>query len=233
MRHAMAALVWAWLALAGGVALALQDPEAPDQVLHHKVHNLDLYPEQHSWCELKHIRQIVTHQQCKSLEMENFVCVGTCFSYSVPQTEPETPGDEMLDYCDSCQASEAYWTTVVLDCENEGTPYKVTKSIQMIQNCSCSPCRPNRGYLLDNDVIASRHNDKPVPELLFKMLPDKMKEPSPEQPGKDLEYRKISLAELKKEFSSDPNLDSRIDMLVAGKSLFKDFGSFNEENESE
>ena len=45
-------------------------------------------------------------------EMENNVCVGTCFSYSVPQTEPETPGDKLLDYCDSCQASESHWTTV-------------------------------------------------------------------------------------------------------------------------
>lgn len=44
--------------------------------------------------------------------MENHVCVGTCFSYTVPQTEPETPGDEMLDYCDSCQDSESHWTTV-------------------------------------------------------------------------------------------------------------------------
>ena len=44
--------------------------------------------------------------------MENNVCVGTCFSYSVPQTEPETPGDELLDYCDSCSASHSHWTTV-------------------------------------------------------------------------------------------------------------------------
>ncbi|CAL4152819.1 unnamed protein product, partial [Meganyctiphanes norvegica] len=78
----------------------------------HQVHNLVLNPDQHSWCELKHIRQIVTHAHCSSKEMENYVCVGTCFSYTVPQTEPETPGDELLDYCDSCQASESHWTEV-------------------------------------------------------------------------------------------------------------------------
>ena len=31
-----------------------------------QVHNLILNPEQHSWCELKQLRQIVTHANCES-----------------------------------------------------------------------------------------------------------------------------------------------------------------------
>ena len=46
--------------------------------------------------------------------MANNVCVGTCFSYTVPQTRPVTPGDEHLDYCDSCTASEFHWDNVII-----------------------------------------------------------------------------------------------------------------------
>ncbi|KAK7070406.1 hypothetical protein SK128_025786, partial [Halocaridina rubra] len=70
--------MWVWLATLIAVVVGANDVFAPDtaDVLdagvnhiedqHHKVHNLVLNPEQHSLCELKHIRQIVTHAHCVS-----------------------------------------------------------------------------------------------------------------------------------------------------------------------
>lgn len=164
--------------------------------------------------------------------MENHVCVGTCFSYTVPQTEPETPGDEMLDYCDSCQASESHWTTVShsrsqgftpvflgispydsfflrlfphnfllssqqiqLDCEEYGNTYQVTKKIQMITNCSCSPCHPSRGQQppMDNEVYPA--NENRVSDFFYKQIPD-----APSRPdfSEALQLKKTSLDELRK-----------------------------------
>ncbi|XP_050735070.1 neuroblastoma suppressor of tumorigenicity 1-like isoform X2 [Eriocheir sinensis] len=162
---------------------------------HHKVHNIVLHPQPNSLCELKPIRQIVTHALCTSKEMENHVCVGTCFSYTVPQTEPETPGDEMLDYCDSCQASESHWTTIQLDCEEYGNTYQVTKKIQMITNCSCSPCHPSRGQQppMDNEVYPA--NENRVSDFFYKQIPD-----APSRPdfSEALQLKKTSLDELRK-----------------------------------
>ncbi|XP_071541894.1 uncharacterized protein [Panulirus ornatus] len=197
---------------------------------HHRVHNLVLNPEQHSLCELKHIRQIVTHAHCTSKEMENYVCVGTCFSYTVPQTEPETPGDELLDYCDSCQASESHWTTIQLDCEEYGKWYQVPKNIQMITNCSCSPCHPTRSQPpLDNEVTYAP-NDHHVSELLFKMLPDghKFKE-SLGLPRGGLQYTEMSLDELKKKIYLDPHQEQ----LLRDQVLFKHSPSFTDLDEDE
>ncbi|XP_063594301.1 uncharacterized protein LOC134771277 [Penaeus indicus] len=230
-------LVWtsAVAILVAGVVTAndvfIDDNETGGNNHHHKVHNLVLNPEQHSLCELKHIRQIVTHAHCTSKEMENYVCVGTCFSYTVPQTEPETPGDELLDYCDSCQASESHWTTIELDCEEYGNGYTVNKNIQMITNCSCSPCHPSRAPI-DNEVT-HQPNDHHVSELLYKMLPNshKFKENGVHKAeiGKELKYKQVSLGDLKKEF----NLDANQEQLLHGRVLFKDAASFTDNDEEE
>ncbi|XP_053645554.1 uncharacterized protein [Cherax quadricarinatus] len=185
----------------------------------HRVHNLMLNPQQHSLCELKPIRQIVTHAQCTSKEMENHVCVGTCFSYTVPQTEPETPGDELLDYCDSCQASNFHWSTIQLDCEEYGNAYQVTKKLQMIANCSCSPCNPSRSQQppTDNEVTYPS-NDHHVRELLFKMLPDghKFKEGvnKPPDVNRELQYTEMSLDILKKKLHTENKEQSLRDQVL-------------------
>jgi DAN domain len=57
----------------------------------HKVHNIVLYPDKHSWCTTLPIKQVIsaeTDGSCKSIEIDNNVCVGACFSYSIPRTEP-------------------------------------------------------------------------------------------------------------------------------------------------
>ncbi|KAG7171992.1 neuroblastoma suppressor of tumorigenicity 1-like [Homarus americanus] len=202
---------------------------------HHTVHNLVLNPEQHSLCELKHIRQIVTHAHCTSKEMENYVCVGTCFSYTVPQTEPETPGDEQLDYCDSCQASESHWTTIQLDCEEYGNAYQVTKNIQMITNCSCSPCHPTRSQpTIDNNEVTYAPNDHHhVNELIFKMLPDghKFKEglQTVQRPdtNRELQYTEMSIDNLKKRLYNDPHPEQ----LLRGKVIYKHSASFTDNDQ--
>ncbi|KAL7642539.1 UNVERIFIED_CONTAM: hypothetical protein RMT77_007100 [Armadillidium vulgare] len=203
-------------------------PKTPKPSKHHKVHGLILNPDQHSWCELKEIKQIVTHANCESQEMANFVCVGTCFSYSVPQTEPEIPGDEMLDYCDSCQPAESYWTTVVLNCEDEGSEYQVTKNIQKITNCSCSPCKPTRKSSLNNDVRQTEHRTS---DLIYKMLPDShpLSSLSDEHASilDDHRYSMVSLLDLKKEF----NLDSIQENMLSGKLLMKDVASFTDDED--
>lgn len=252
--------MWVWLATLIAVAVGTNDvypPESPDaadntanlvDAQHHRVHNLVLNPEQHSLCELKHIRQIITHAHCVSKEIENHVCVGTCFSYSVPQTDPETPGDELLDYCDSCQASESSWTTLSLDCEEYGSAYQVSKTIQMITNCSCSPCHPSRGQQPITNDVTIHNNDHHVSELIYKMLPDSHKfkeggvaanavtnavtphrEDNSINGDMEFKYTEVSLGDLKKEFNLDPHQET----LLQGKVLFKDSASFIDNDEEE
>ena len=44
-----------------------------------QVHNLILQPGQHSWCEPKQIRQIVTHANCESQVSNQFQFYQTVF----------------------------------------------------------------------------------------------------------------------------------------------------------
>lgn len=71
-----------------------------------------LYPDKHSWCQTTQIKQVVTWPQCSSQELDNNVCVGACFSYMVPHSEPSAPGDLIRPYCDSCQPLDSVWHTV-------------------------------------------------------------------------------------------------------------------------
>lgn len=59
----------------------------------HKVHNIVLYPDKHSWCKTLSIKQVISYPGCKSEEIDNNVCVGACFSYSIPHTYPSDPGE--------------------------------------------------------------------------------------------------------------------------------------------
>lgn len=62
----------------------------------HKVHNIVLYPDKHSWCKTLPIKQVISYPGCKSEEIDNNVCVGACFSYSIPHTEPSDPGEVII-----------------------------------------------------------------------------------------------------------------------------------------
>ncbi|XP_058445126.1 uncharacterized protein LOC131426431 [Malaya genurostris] len=115
----------------------------------HKVHNIVLYPDKHSWCTTRNISQVISHPGCKQVTIDNNVCVGACFSYSIPHTEPSDPGEVLGPYCDSCQPeSETIWHNVTLDCsensnlngDEEAKPTVLVKRVQIIKNCSCTSC---------------------------------------------------------------------------------------------
>lgn len=144
----------------------------------HKVHNIVLYPDKHSWCKTTLIKQVVTWPQCSSKELDNNVCVGACFSYMVPHSEPSAPGDLIRPYCDSCQPLDSVWHTVTLDCKDEeNNPITMQKKVQIITNCSCSSCmetsriKPDYNTLLQS--LTEENLDKNVnivhetPDLLL------------------------------------------------------------------
>lgn len=114
----------------------------------HKVHNIVLYPDKHSWCSTRNISQVISYPGCKQVTIDNNVCVGACFSYSIPHTEPSDPGEVIGPYCDSCQPSETTWHHVTLDCsenssnnnDEESKPAVLVKRVQIIKNCSCTSC---------------------------------------------------------------------------------------------
>ncbi|CAD7094047.1 unnamed protein product [Hermetia illucens] len=142
----------------------------------HKVHNIVLYPDKHSWCQTQQIKQVISYPGCKSEEIDNNVCVGACFSYSIPHTEPSDPGEVIVPYCDSCQPSDTTWHHVTLQCEKNSdiTPPQLVKRVQIINNCSCSSCEgdhhnrykttPPSDTDDSDDFLIMQQND--VPDLL-------------------------------------------------------------------
>uniref|UniRef100_A0A2H8TV44 Neuroblastoma suppressor of tumorigenicity 1 n=1 Tax=Melanaphis sacchari TaxID=742174 RepID=A0A2H8TV44_9HEMI len=111
----------------------------------HKVHNIVLYPDKHSWCTSTPIKQVISDVDCDPVEIDNLVCLGACFSYSIPRTVPANNGDEVNSYCDSCQPVNTLWIPVKLKC-SDGSNH--TKRVQLIKECRCSSC--NRHWELEN-----------------------------------------------------------------------------------
>ncbi|KAL1465570.1 hypothetical protein WDU94_005127 [Cyamophila willieti] len=136
----------------------------------HKVHNIVLYPDKHSWCKTTPIKQVITHPGCKSVEIDNNVCVGACFSYSIPKTEPVTPG-EVLPYCDSCQPAVVNWKHVVLECPDSDYEEDnvMTKRVEMIDQCACASCEQTKSDSTQSES-ASQDTKLDVPELMSLML---------------------------------------------------------------
>ncbi|KAF4533367.1 hypothetical protein B566_EDAN002765 [Ephemera danica] len=157
----------------------------------HKVHNIVLYPDKHSWCKTTPIKQVVAWPGCVAREIDNNVCVGACFSYTIPQTQPSAPGDVISPYCDSCQPSEVTWQEFTLECSREEETMETTlapesttpgstsganstlpplfmqKRVQVIDNCSCSACH---GHAHHHVSPSDAHGDAevvlPQPSLL-------------------------------------------------------------------
>ncbi|XP_022201405.2 uncharacterized protein LOC111058210 [Nilaparvata lugens] len=147
----------------------------------HKVHNIVLYPDKHSWCKTTAIEQVITHPGCEPLTLPNNVCVGACFSYSIPRTLPAAPGD-VLPYCDSCQPSTSALHHVTLKCKREGggddgeESETMNKVVEVITNCSCMTCSDAASRQLPADAVADddddaveRERDRDVPQLLSLM----------------------------------------------------------------
>ncbi|XP_042333965.1 neuroblastoma suppressor of tumorigenicity 1 [Sceloporus undulatus] len=102
------------------------------------INKLALFPDKSAWCEAKNITQIVGHNGCESKSIQNRACLGQCFSYSVPNTFPQST--ESLVHCDSCMPAQSLWEIVTLDCpSNEDIP-RVDKLVEKILHCSCQAC---------------------------------------------------------------------------------------------
>ncbi|XP_025404930.1 neuroblastoma suppressor of tumorigenicity 1-like [Sipha flava] len=120
----------------------------------HKVHNIVLYPDKHSWCTSTSIKQVISAMDCDPVEIDNRVCLGACFSYSIPRTLPADNSDEVNSYCDSCQPIKTLWIPIQLSC-NGGTNH--TKHVQLIKECRCSSC--SRHWELENPVTNIEDED--------------------------------------------------------------------------
>ncbi|KRT80006.1 hypothetical protein AMK59_7241 [Oryctes borbonicus] len=120
--------------------LSLTTPIIADR--EHKVHNIVLYPERHSWCQTTPIKQVVALPGYESLTIDNNVCVGACYSYSIPRTQPAEPGELIGPYCDSCQPvdTRCYHVNLKADEKNEDGPRTIQKRVQIITNCTCLSC---------------------------------------------------------------------------------------------
>ncbi|XP_050070204.1 uncharacterized protein LOC126558264 [Anopheles maculipalpis] len=137
----MATMPNVWLSLAT-VILATMHGIPATANREHKVHNIVLYPNKQSWCTTRNISQVITEPGCKQVTIDNNVCVGACFSYSIPHTEPSDPGEIIGPYCDSCQPSDVSYVFVKVDCTenaNMKNPY-LYKQVQLIHNCTCTAC---------------------------------------------------------------------------------------------
>ncbi|XP_035900622.1 uncharacterized protein LOC118506926 [Anopheles stephensi] len=137
----MATMLNVWLSLAT-VILATMHGIPATANREHKVHNIVLYPNKQSWCTTRNISQVITEPGCKQVTIDNNVCVGACFSYSIPHTEPSDPGEIIGPYCDSCQPSDVSYVFVKVDCTenvNMKNPY-LYKQVQLIHNCTCTAC---------------------------------------------------------------------------------------------
>uniref|UniRef100_A0A8C2IX01 NBL1, DAN family BMP antagonist n=1 Tax=Cyprinus carpio TaxID=7962 RepID=A0A8C2IX01_CYPCA len=105
---------------------------------HAHINRLALYPDKSAWCEAKDITQIVGHTGCTPRSIQNRACLGQCFSYSVPNTFPQST--ESLVHCDSCMPAQTQWEVVTLDCAGSDEAPRVDKLVERILHCSCQSC---------------------------------------------------------------------------------------------
>ncbi|ETE58457.1 Neuroblastoma suppressor of tumorigenicity 1, partial [Ophiophagus hannah] len=102
------------------------------------INKLALFPDKNAWCEAKNITQIIGQTGCNSKSIQNRACMGQCFSYSVPNTLPQST--ESLVHCDSCMPLNIQWEIVSLDCPNYEFGPRVEKLVEKILHCSCQAC---------------------------------------------------------------------------------------------
>lgn len=144
----------------GAIQLTLGDRE-------HKIHNIVLYPERYSWCKTTAIKQVVASPGYESVTIDNNVCVGACYSYSIPITRPAEPGELIRPYCDSCQPAKTrcYHVTLNADNENMEGPKSIKKRIQIITNCLCTSCEK-----IQNKDCEEEGDTSELPGDLFSIL---------------------------------------------------------------
>ncbi|XP_026874545.2 neuroblastoma suppressor of tumorigenicity 1 [Electrophorus electricus] len=107
------------------------------------INRLALFPDKSAWCEAKNITQIVGHTGCQARSIQNRACLGQCFSYSVPNTFPQST--ESLVHCDSCMPAQTQWEVVTLECPGSTDSPRVDKLVEQILHCSCQSCSKEAG----------------------------------------------------------------------------------------
>ncbi|KAJ8360711.1 hypothetical protein SKAU_G00172360 [Synaphobranchus kaupii] len=107
------------------------------------INRLALFPDKSAWCEAKNITQIVGHTGCQPQSIQNRACLGQCFSYSVPNTFPQST--ESLVHCDSCMPAQTQWEVVTLECPGSDEAPRVDKLVERILHCSCQSCSKEAG----------------------------------------------------------------------------------------
>ncbi|KAG5835582.1 hypothetical protein ANANG_G00245530 [Anguilla anguilla] len=107
------------------------------------INRLALFPDKSAWCEAKNITQIVGHTGCQPQSIQNRACLGQCFSYSVPNTFPQST--ESLVHCDSCMPAQTQWEVVTLECPGSDEAPRVDKLVERILHCSCQSCSKDAG----------------------------------------------------------------------------------------
>ncbi|XP_068515048.1 neuroblastoma suppressor of tumorigenicity 1 isoform X1 [Anas acuta] len=122
------------------------------------INKLALFPDKSAWCEAKNITQIVGHSGCESKSIQNRACLGQCFSYSVPNTFPQST--ESLVHCDSCMPAQSMWEIVTLDCPGNDEIPRVDKLVEKILHCSCQACgkEPSHEGALFNVYLNTEEN---------------------------------------------------------------------------
>lgn len=156
------------------------------------VSKLALFPDRPAWCETRNITQIVSHAGCASREIDNRVCLGQCYSYSVPDTLPQT--SESLLHCDSCTPSDTTWDVVTLQCGDdysdgggvdadddgaEGSP-EVTKLVEKILRCECQACGAQQHLLLAASAGGDGGDGRGA-DLLLASMAGSAAQPEPEE----------------------------------------------------
>ncbi|KAK3512553.1 hypothetical protein QTP70_016609 [Hemibagrus guttatus] len=151
--------------LIGCVLLAVCSAAPPAHI-----NRLALFPDKSAWCEAKNITQIVGHTGCVSQSIQNRACLGQCFSYSVPNTFPQST--ESLVHCDSCMPAQTQWEVVTLECPGSVETPRVEKLVERILHCSCQSCGKELGqegallqlYSPENTLDPDTHNTHTDPQ---------------------------------------------------------------------
>ncbi|XP_039329613.1 neuroblastoma suppressor of tumorigenicity 1 isoform X1 [Saimiri boliviensis] len=131
------------------------------------INKLALFPDKSAWCEAKNITQIVGHSGCEAKSIQNRACLGQCFSYSVPNTFPQST--ESLVHCDSCMPAQSMWEIVTLECPGHEEVPRVDKLVEKILHCSCQACgkEPSHEglsvYVQGEDGLGSQPGAHPHP----------------------------------------------------------------------
>ncbi|KAL3272226.1 hypothetical protein HHI36_022709 [Cryptolaemus montrouzieri] len=134
-----------WLPLILQILLLLRATNQAFSEREHKVHNIVLFREKYSWCKLTPIQQIIASPGYDSITINNNICVGACYSYSIPKTQPAEPGEIIGPYCDSCQpnVTKCYHITLKADGTNLLGPRIIQKQVEIIESCDCKTCDKN------------------------------------------------------------------------------------------